>query len=591
MHAMIRHWREQHWREQPLRSRRAESPHPAPAAAHRRAGAFRETPRGTRLRWLVRCCLLVPLILTFAAPAPAQYFGHRALRDSGLIPTEAAERYGLKRDWYTRAEVDRSRGRLSSMTPHVSSSQAHTVFEVTYPDGSLEFSERQLDPFGRPVGVDGAKKLAEEKIAELKQAQIEAKLVTHVVPEISLYVVSDRALVQSLDGETGRSRWSVRVGKRDYPTTQAAANDQFVAVLNGTTLYVLDAEDGRLEWQRDVTNVPGAGPAVTDEFVFAPMINGAVEAYYLNDYLRAPYIFSSHGRAMVQPTVTASSVAWPTDVGHVYVGRANEPGIRYRLEANRTIVSRVASREPNRLVITSVDGFVYCLHEISGNILWRFSIGEPISTQAVAIGDDLYVVSDHGGLFCLNMETGLDEWWSPGIHGFVSASEDRVYALGRTGRIEILDRKTGGRIGSLPAEGLNFKMLNPLTDRMYVGNDHGMIQCLREMKHTWPVLHVSAAEPEKEKKPEVQQRGLDQTPPPVQQQPRDPFAAPPAGNDPFGGGAPAGNDPFGGGAPAGNDPFGGGGAGAPAGNDPFGGGAPAGNDPFGGGGADANPFD
>ena len=567
MHSMIRHFRATFFTVGSS-GFQADAARDRPAASFRPDNGSRQDEaghgggRGLRsLRRLV-CGVTFLLLVTTAGSSWAQYFGHRVARRSGLIPIEATQRYGLKRAWRAQLEVDRSRGRLGGISLHVSSTKAHTVFELRYEGGKLEFSERQLDPFGKPVGVDGARKLATEKINELKAAKIESKLITYVVPEISLFAVTDRAIVQALDGETGRTRWSVRVGKRDYPTMNAAANDKFVAILNGTTLYLLDAETGRLEWQRDVANVPGAGAALSDDLVFAPMVNGAMEAYYLNDYLKAPYIFRGYGRAMVQPTVTATAVAWPTDTGHVYVGRANQRGIRFRLETNSVVASRIAKLEPNKLIVTSLDGFVTCLQEVSGDVLWRFSAGEPISQQAVAIGDSVYVVLDNGGMFCLDSESGQDRWWAAGVRRFVSASDNRIYTASRIGRIDILDRKTGGRIGSLPSEGLNMKITNTQTDRIYVGNDMGAIQCLREDQNTWPILHVSAGE-KVEAKPEVQQRGVNQQPAAVQPKPRDPFGAP-AGDDPFGaaagGGAPADNDPFGAGAPAGKDPFGGGGS-------------------------------
>ncbi|MCO6456417.1 MAG: PQQ-binding-like beta-propeller repeat protein [Pirellulaceae bacterium] len=512
------------------------------------------------------------LLATFMAglvggPAAAQQSRYA----STLISAEAAQTYGLRRAWYTHAEIDRARGRLGSITPHISSVDGHTVFEVTYNGGSLEFSERQLDPFGRPWGVDGARKLADAKLEELKAAKLDPKLVTHVVPKITLYVVSDRAMVQALDGESGRSRWMLRVGKRDYPTLEVGANDRYVGIVNGSTLYVLDANTGELAWQRDVVNVPGAGPALSDELVFVPMVNGAVEAYYLNDPRRAPYIFASHGRALIQPTVSAASVAWPTDVGHVYVGRANERGIRYRLEAKRTIVSRVSHLAPTSLFVTSIDGFVYCIQEISGNITWRYSTGEPISQSAIPIGDSVYVITDTQWLYALDAATGQQKWSSPRVAGFVSASTDRVYVVGVTGGLDILDAASGGRLGTLPGVIDDMKVANQLTDRIYLTTPTGIIQCLHEERQRFPLLHAAAAEAATQK-PEVKQQGLEQQPAAAPQQPQDPFGG--GAKDPFGGG---GNDPFGGGAN--KDPFGGG----------AGGGQPA-QDPFGGGG-NANPFD
>jgi hypothetical protein len=197
----------------------------------------------------------------------------------------------------------------------------------------------------------------------------------------------------------------------------------------------------------------------------------------------------------------------------------------------------------------------------------------------------LYVVTDKGTLFCIKHELGQEQWWAPRIKRFVSASNDRVYCLGMSDRLIILDAKTGGRIASMGAELLDIFYPNLQTDRIIVGSKTGIIQCLRETQMEWPLLHVALAEAEEEKRPEIKQEAMDQAKPKLEKPAPgavDPFGGG-GGANPFGGAAGQGGgaDPFGGGAkPAAGGQGGGGGAKPPAGgqggNDPFGGD----NDPF-----------
>ena len=62
-------------------------------------------------------------------------------------------------------------------------------------------------------------------------------------------------------------------------TSEAAANEEYVAVVNGSMLYVLDRVGGSVRWQRRLRGAPGAGPALSETQVFVPMIDGMVEAY------------------------------------------------------------------------------------------------------------------------------------------------------------------------------------------------------------------------------------------------------------------------------------------------------------------------
>ena len=43
---------------------------------------------------------------------------------------------------------------MQGVTQHVSSRQAHTVFEIIHRGRSYVFSERDLDAFGNPIGVE-----------------------------------------------------------------------------------------------------------------------------------------------------------------------------------------------------------------------------------------------------------------------------------------------------------------------------------------------------------------------------------------------------------------------------------------------------
>ncbi len=508
-------------------------------------------------------------------------------RSVGLIPPETARQFGLDRAWFTTVELDPARGRMAHMLYHVSSSHTHAVYVVNYEDRKRWFSEQDLDRFGDELGRERAKKRAKDFMQDLEAQGIEGQPETMEVPEITLYVVTDRAMVQAIDAETGRTRWSKVIGNRNYPTERPGVSEEHVAVINGTTLYLLKRDTGEIVWSRQVRGVPSAGPAITLEYIVVPTFTGVVELYDIDETATLPEMYMSNGRVLIQPTVTPLSVAWPTDRGFMYVARTAKMGLRYRLEAKDTIAAQPAYFSPSKLLAASIDGYVYCIHETSGKDIWRFSTGEPISNTPVPIGDSAYVVTDKGSLFCLDLETGVEKWWSPGIHKFIAASKDRLYGLSSLGRLAILDAKTGGRIATMGMDLLDVHYPNLETDRIIVGTKAGVIQCLRETQLQWPLIHVDLAEAEKLKQEEIEQEHLPSTLPKVQ--PGGP--KPKAGVDPFGTpiGGQGGQNPFGGGA----NPFGGGqgaGQGGGAGANPFGGGQGAGQGAGQGGGAGNNPF-
>ncbi|MCA9249360.1 MAG: PQQ-binding-like beta-propeller repeat protein [Planctomycetales bacterium] len=397
--------------------------------------------------------------------------------------------------------------------------------------------------------------------------------------EGSLFVQTDNAMLTNLDAETGRTRWEALVGRPDHPSTAPGANRLYVAVVNGSRIYVLDRETGALQWERRLINGPGAGPALTKTRVYVPMINGRIESYVLEDSSRPPWVYSSAGRALIQPVTAEESVSWSTDLGFMYVGRSEDPGVRYRLETDFSIASQPAYQYPF-FYTGSLDGYVYSVHELSGNHRWRFSAGDPISRTPAVVGDRVFVCPDRAGMYCLSTETGVELWWAPRITRFLGASPDRVFATDEVDKLYVLDAKTGARIGVLPFRGLSLFISNSQTDRVYLGSTSGLIQCLHDVSQVQPLqYHISKEDVDKAAEAAAAAAAADAKEEAPAKQPAGPAPDPFGGADPFGGGggAPA-DDPFGGGndAPA-DDPFGGGNNDAPAddgGSDPF-------DDPFG----------
>ena len=487
-----------------------------------------------------------------------------AQRRSSLVSQAEAQRFGLQRMWFTRIQFDPARGRIVDMRQHVSSKYGYTVYEITSERGRSVITDRDLDRLGDPLGKEGAEKQANKLLQQLTRSGIKAEMKTQVFPEISIYVTSDTGVVQAIDGETGRTKWSTMVGNPRYPVEAPGANDDYVGVVNGSSIYVLDQATGNIAWRRQAKGSPGAGPVLTDTLLYVPMINGRMEGYDLGDYRQPPWVYQAHGRSMIQPTVGSTTVAWPTDAGHLYVAGANQAQILYRLETQRPIVAPATALPPNRLLVVSTDGYVYCIHENSGGLQWQFSTGEPIVQPAVVVEDAIYAVTGENNLFRLSGKDGQDAWWTPRIRKVLTASKNRLYCVGDTGRIVIFDAKTGGRLGSLSTETVDLTMVNHQTDRIFLASRAGIVQCLREVQAEWPVIHSGGLEDKK--KPE-KGAAAGAKPKPAAA----PAAAPPpAAADPFGGGG-GGADPFGGGSSSSDS----GGSEAPA--DPFGSG---GSDPF-----------
>jgi outer membrane protein assembly factor BamB len=171
---------------------------------------------------------------------------------------------------------------------------------------------------------------------------------------------SDRGTVQAIESETGRTLWAQQFGKRNWPTMPAGANEQFVAVVNGTTLYVVDRNDGDLKWSRSLDSSPSAGVALSAAASYVPMRRRTVESYTLDKPQRFPQLYTMRGSTDITPIVTHESVVWPTERGILYVVPLGGADPRFSIELRGSIVS-APSFNPPVLYVGTLAGFVYAI--------------------------------------------------------------------------------------------------------------------------------------------------------------------------------------------------------------------------------------
>ena len=360
---------------------------------------------------------------------------------SGIISTQAARRLGLERSWVAQVELDQGRGRITYVTLH---------------DGLL-------------------------------------------------LVQTDQAALHALDAETRRTLWIAHVGSPGYATTAPAISDKFVASTNGGDLFLLERATGRVLWKRYTRSVPVGGPALGAERVYVPLVSGMVSSYRLplpgdeetpleKMFKDTAMNYQGKGISYSPPLVTHSSLVFATDAGNVYACALDTMTALFRFKTHDAISAPLAYRTPY-IFAASRDGYLYCLRDPSGRPRWQFSVGSPLAEKPIAIGDALFVIRETGGMYRLNVNSGAQEWYVPGVFKFISGSPTRLYTADSSGRMLILDARNGARLGTLATEYLPIKVLNDETDRIYLGTKSGMIQCLREIELAEPFVHGTVGPP------------------------------------------------------------------------------------------------
>ncbi|MCG8450617.1 MAG: PQQ-binding-like beta-propeller repeat protein, partial [Pirellulales bacterium] len=216
--------------------------------------------------------------------------------------------------------------------------------------------------------------------------------------------------------------------------------------------------------------------------------NGQIEAYPLENSSLGIWYHQSAGRIFYSATVTGNLVSWPTDRGFLYVAQADAPRVLYRVETNAEIVAPPAELKP-LLYVTSRDGYLYCLHGLTGAEQWRVSTGYPIVKKPAVVANTAYVASQQPALHAVNSQTGARLWSADRATQFVAEGAKHVYAMDRYGTLFILDRESGGTIGRLHAGEGATALVNDQSDRIYLVSDRGLVQCLHEIDSPEPTYY------------------------------------------------------------------------------------------------------
>jgi outer membrane protein assembly factor BamB len=346
-----------------------------------------------------------------------------------LIPESLARRHGLTRVWAAQLQLDPGRGRLTDLTIH---------------EGLV--------------------------VASMEQG-----------------------FIQAIDAETGRTLWKTKIGRRELVNGPVGSSPKYIAACNGSTLYILDRKDGRELMARKLEGAPGAAPVMTDERVYVPTINGAIESYKLdfkNPHLRAT-TYRSESVIEEAPLLAGKNVIWATHKGWVYSAAEETLKANFKFRTRGMITAGLSYRPP-LIFAASADGYVYAIDEKDGRRRWQFSTGFPVRNTPVAIGDSIYAIPELNGMFCLAAENGAERWFSRDVAQFVAASATRLYTADEAGQMQILDARSGAHIDMLPTQTLPIKVHNVQTDRIYLATTKGMLQCLREIQQVRPLNHIFA---------------------------------------------------------------------------------------------------
>lgn len=508
----------------------------------------------------------------------SQMYPHSNCGAADLMSPRTAARLGLEEAWRRQMRIPAGAGSIvdQQIIAHVENPREYIEVVAKAPEGEeppvlFRIPTDQIGRDGLPIGKEEAERLARREVRRLVRRVEEPKITSRTVPRIQLYTAANNGTIECRDAETGTPIWMTQVGDVRLKFGKMGIDDKFVTITNGGNLIKIDGTNGEPINTIRTTSMPLYGAINAGDYSLVPTIRNGVEGYPLSDTRREPFMEIVSGFALEPPTKspTSSKIAWATDRGFVYVMElSGTPSVQFRLNTDGIVSGRIASADGDRFFFGSESGQVYGLRATRlGRVLWSHPYGEPFYKAPFLMNGLVLLPSVYGNLFAIDDKTGLPRWETatPNVDQILGGFDDKIFVRLLSQDFAAIDVETGKVIVLDTLLKPTQILVNRTTNRLYLVNSVGTVQCLRKIGQDLPTVR----------------RSLDDEDSKSAEDPNKPAADAPAAN-PFGA-VPA--DPFGGG---GANPFGGGDTTNPPANpqaDPFGAPADAGNDPFG-----ANPF-
>jgi len=106
----------------------------------------------------------------------------------------------------------------------------------------------------------------------------------------------------------------------------------------------------------------------------------------------------------------------------------NNPVLKWKFKTNGHVNSSAAI-EGNNLFVGSADGNLYCLNTITGSLVWNFQTGGAVHSSPAVVNGEVFFGSHDGNFYALNAKNGKLKWTfktegekrysAKGIHGWL----------------------------------------------------------------------------------------------------------------------------------------------------------------------------
>jgi len=305
----------------------------------------------------------------------------------------------------------------------------------------------------------------------------------------------------------GTVLWSQRVGRPGDTVQPAAIGSAVVAVAGSLDLVGLDRRTGEVVWQEAFGSAVAAGPAVSGEWIYAPLDGNGVMRLATAPRKKqlplevvpqaakkkkkqkterrppeslGPKSIDAGGRVETPPVAFGNGVAWCTADGLI-VALDREENAWRRLEFDlRSPPAGPLLPMGDGLVATTIAGDLATIERTPLGLRtgWHVRLADPAAGSVLAAGDTLVVPVSAGGAVAFAATTGEFLWRSDAPRHLLAADATHLWCVDASGRLAVFDPADGARLASFCSGPFTLPVTNVSSDRLVLASPKGVVVSL-----------------------------------------------------------------------------------------------------------------
>lgn len=289
-----------------------------------------------------------------------------------------------------------------------------------------------------------------------------------VLEELGLLVIVETPnnMVTGVSLRTGDIEWRQVIGRDQEDLYHAhTVNDEQLMLNSQTRLYVLSAEDGRVENLFNLESTVVSDPAVIDDFAVFGGRNGMIFTHRITSGL-VMWRYRLPGSILTSPVASGSAVFVADNTGAYGALDASGGSLLWRNKTWGPVTAQPAAA-PGGIYVPSRDRSLYALNRSSGNDKWIYRTTVPLADPPTPMARLIIQPVEGQGLHAVNASQGELAWTHPTtrLKPIKALEDDRLLFMDE-GRLVLLSSEDGRVVLEIPTA---------MLDRVIPGPDDSLI--------------------------------------------------------------------------------------------------------------------